>query len=226
MTQQKQRTLKNQGSIKAKKYNEEGLRHYERWEIEDAIRCFEQAAKMDADNPDYYLNLARARARFGDYKGALEALGEFMRWEPDSPLARRFERLFARSMDEVEKILTATMTASGLPLEEIGAAVQMWLEFRIALGRRPLSMRSPEAWAAALDYAIRKVNVREVTQKEIAQLYGVSETTLRRRFNELVKTLDIMPCDYRYFRGEKNPLDKLVEAAEMMRELEERFRRP
>jgi len=38
--------------------------------------------------------------------------------------------------------------------------------------------------------------------------------------------LDIMPCDYRYFRGDENPLDKLVEAAVMMEELEERFRRP
>jgi len=41
----------------------------------------------------------------------------------------------------------------------------------------------------------------------------------------LVKTLDVMPCDYRYFRGDQNPLDKLVEAASMLEELEERFRK-
>jgi hypothetical protein len=42
---------------------------------------------------------------------------------------------------------------------------------------------------------------------------------------DLVKTLDVMPCDYRYFRGDQNPLDKLVEAAAMLEELEERFRK-
>jgi len=32
-----------------------------------------------------------------------------------------------------------------------------------------------------------------------------------------------MPCDYRYFTGLQNPLDKLVEAAELLEQLEERF---
>jgi hypothetical protein len=41
-----------------------------------------------------------------------------------------------------------------------------------------------------------------------------------------VETLDIMPCDYRYFRDKDNPLDKLVEAAAMLEELERRFREP
>jgi hypothetical protein len=41
-----------------------------------------------------------------------------------------------------------------------------------------------------------------------------------------VETLDVMPCDYRYFRGDENPLDKLVEAAELLEALEKRFRRP
>ena len=41
----------------------------------------------------------------------------------------------------------------------------------------------------------------------------------------LVRTLDVMPCDYRYFVGKENPLDKLVEAAAMLEELEERFRK-
>ena len=35
-----------------------------------------------------------------------------------------------------------------------------------------------------------------------------------------------MPCDYRYFTGKDNPLDKLVEAAELLRQLEEKFRQP
>jgi len=66
---------------------------------------------------------------------------------------------------------------------------------------------------------VRKVNFREITQREIGELYGISNNTLRSHFNELVETLDIMPCDYRYFRGDNNPLDKLVEAATMLERL-------
>ncbi|MCD6554051.1 MAG: tetratricopeptide repeat protein [Anaerolineae bacterium] len=220
----KTRTTSATSKQKAQEYSERGLRQYERWEIEDAVRSFELAAQNDPSNPDHYLNLARALARFGDYDRALRALADFMRYEGDTTLTARFERLFANAMDEVETLITEKMTAAGISLEEVGAAIQMWLEYRIAIGRRPLSMRKPETWAAALDYTVRKVNFREVTQREVGELYGISNNTLRSHFNELVETLDIMPCDYRYFRGENNPLDKLVEAAAMLERLEERFR--
>ena len=209
---------------KAQEYSARGLRQYERWEIDEAVKSFELAAQKDPSNPDHYLNLARALARFGDYDHALRALADFMRYEGDTDLTARFERLFANAMDEVETLITEKMTAAGIPLEEVGAAIQMWLEYRIAIGRRPLSLRKPEAWAAALDYTVRKVNFREVTQREVEELYAVSNSTLRSHFNELLETLDIMPCDYRYFRGTDNPLDKLVEAAAMLERLEERFR--
>jgi hypothetical protein len=165
-------------------------------------------------------------ARSGDYDAARRALGSSIRFEPDKELAERFERLFAEGMDEVETLVTQQMTRKGLPLEVVGAAVQMWLEYRICIGRRPLVIRKAETWAAALDYTVRKVNFHELTQREISDLYGVSPSTVRAYHNDLVQTLDIMPCDYRYFRGDDNPLDKLVEAAAMLEELEERFRRP
>ncbi len=218
------RTVSKADKKKAQEYSERGLRQYERWEMDDAVRSFELAAQHDPSNPDHYLNLARALARFGDYDRALHALADFIRYEGDTDLAARFEQLFANAMDEVETLITERMTASGIPLEEVGAAIQMWLEYRIALGRRPLSIRKPETWAAALDYTVRKVNFREITQREIEELYGVSNSALRNHFNELVETLDIMPCDYRYFRGDNNPLDKLVEAATMLERLEKRFR--
>jgi transcription initiation factor TFIIIB Brf1 subunit/transcription initiation factor TFIIB len=129
-------------------------------------------------------------------------------------------------MDPVESTLTRIMTSQGLPLEEISAAMQMWWEFRIAAGRRTLSMRKPEVWAAALDYTVRKLNFRQITQRELARLYDVSEGALRSRYQELVETLDIMPCDYRYFRGERNPLDMLVQAAMMLDKLERQFKEP
>jgi tetratricopeptide (TPR) repeat protein len=211
---------------KARKANALGLQQYERWEIEEAIQSFNEAIELVPEEPEFHLNLARAQARFGDFDAARRALGSYIRFEPDDSLAERFEVLFGEGMDDVETLLTRQMTRKRLPLEVTGAAVQMWMEYRICIGRRPLIIRKPETWASALDYTIRKVNFCELTQREIAELYGVSPSTVRAYHNDLVQALDIMPCDYRYFRGEENPLDKLVEAAAMLEELEERFRRP
>jgi tetratricopeptide (TPR) repeat protein len=211
---------------KARKASALGLQQYERWDIDEALRSLNEAIRLNPEDPDHHLNLARALARYGDYDASKRALGSYIRFEPDKGLAERFEQLFGEGMDRVETLVTEQMTQKGLPLEVIGAAVQMWLEYRICIGRRPLIIRKPETWAAALDYTVRKINFHELTQVEIADLYGVSPSTVRAYHNDLVQTLDIMPCDYRYFRGDENPLDKLVEAAAMLEELEERFRRP
>jgi hypothetical protein len=77
-----------------------------------------------------------------------------------------------------------------------------------------------------LDYTIRKVNLRTVTRQDIADFYGISDSAVRDRHQDLVETLDVMPCDYRYFVGQANPLDKLVEAAELLEQLEARFQEP
>jgi tetratricopeptide (TPR) repeat protein len=211
---------------KAKEYAQEGLEAYEEWNIDHAIECFTKASELTPEDPDRLLDLARALARGGDFDRALKALAEFIRLEPDSSLAERFEQLFASGMDEVETILTDKMSAAGNPLELIGAAIQMWLEYRIALGRDNLIMRKPETWAAALDYTIRKVNLRSVTRQDIANFYSISDSAVRDRHQDLVSTLDVMPCDYRYFVGKTNPLDKLVEAAELLEQLEAHFQEP
>lgn len=211
---------------KARQANTLGLQYYERWDMDEAIKSFNEAIELYPEEPEFHLNLARALARYGDFDGAKRALGSYIRFEPDRDLAERFEQLFAEAMDDVETLVTQQMTRRDLPLEVIGAAVQMWLEYRICIGRRPLIIRKPETWASALDYTIRKVNFYELSQRQIAELYGVSPSTVRAYHNDLVQALDIMPCDYRYFRGEENPLDKLVEAAAMLEELEERFHQP
>jgi hypothetical protein len=189
------------------------------------VHTFRQAAELDPNQSDYHLNLARALARFGDYEGTLRALGDFLRTETDQVLTERFERLFGNAMDEVETSLTEVMTQHDLPLDVIGAAIQMWMEYRIAVGRHPLDVSTPVAWAAALDLTVRKVNFRDAPLREIAEWYDAPPSGIRKHHMELVKTLDVMPCDYRYFRGDQNPLDKLVEAAAMLEELEERFRK-
>ena len=222
----KRQTISPTTRQKARKANVLGLQQYERWDIDEAIKSFNEAIRLNPEEAEHHLNLARALARYGDFDAARRALGSYIRFEPNKELAERFEQLFGEGMDEVETLVTQRMTRKEMPLEVVGAAVQMWAEYRICIGRRPLIIRKPETWASALDYTIRKINFAEMTQREIAELYGVSPSTVRAYHNDLIQALDIMPCDYRYFRGEENPLDKLVEAAAMLEELEERFRRP
>lgn len=208
----------------ASRLNKEGLASYGNWDLEQAVASFTAATEADPDNAEYHLNLARAFARGGDYENAIRALGNYIRTEPDSRLSERYERLFASALDDVEKTLIERMRAERLDLSLIGAAIQMWLEYRIAIGRQPLVIRRPETWAAALDYTVRKINFHQVTRTEMAEAYGISESTLKARHDDLVETLDVMPADYRYFTGRENPLDKLVEAAQMLEQLERRFR--
>jgi len=202
---------------------QEALTAYERWDVELAINKLESALALYPNNPSYHMNLAQILSRAGDFDRALRSLANYLRLAPDSAVASRVEQLFASGMDPVEEQLTERMTSAQMPIDMIGAAIQMWMEFRIALGEEPLGIPKPETWAAALDYTVRKVNLRDVPLGRIAALYDVSADTVRKHNTTLVKMLDIMPCDYRYFTGTQNPLDKLVEAAELLEQLEERF---
>ena len=210
--------------IRAQSLNRTGLEHFDRWELESAITLFQEAARLDEDTAEYHLNLARAQVRMGDYEQMLQALGEYLRTETDPTLINRFESLFSNALDEVESLLTTIMPKEGISLEVVGAAIQMWVEYRVTIGTAPLDTTQPESWAAALDYTVRKVNVKEAELSEIATWYNCQEQSIRFGHQELIKSLDVMPCDYRYFRGDDNPLDKLVEAAMMLEDLEERFR--
>ena len=203
---------------------QEALEAYQRWDLEEALKRLQAAVKLAPNRAEYHLSLAQALARAGDFDRALRALANYLRLEPNSPVASRVEQLFASGMDPVEQHLTAKRKAAQLPLDLIGAAIQMWMEFRITLGAEPLSIPKPEAWAAALDYTVRKLNLRDVPLAKLAAYSDISADTVSKHHQTLIRMLDIMPCDYRYFTGEQNPLDKLVEAAELLDQLEARFR--
>ncbi len=210
--------------LRAQSLNRTGLEHYERWELESAITLFQEATRLDDTEAEYHLNLARAQVRMGDYEMMLQALGDYIGTEQNQELVSRFETLFSNALDDVEIRLTNVMPQQGVSLEVVGSAIQMWVEYRVTIGKEYLDLSRPEEWSAALDYTVRKVNFKEVPLNNLAKWYKTTEATIRHGHNELVKTLDVMPCDYRYYRGNDNPLDKLVEAAMMLEELEERFR--
>ena len=207
----------------AANHNKAGLQHFGQWEMEKAIESFQGATHGDPDNPEYHLNLARAYARSGNYHEAMRSLGQYIRTETDENVAARYERLFSSALDGVEETLIEKMRDLEMPLPQIGKGIQMWLEYRITLGRKPLQVQKPALWAAGLTYAVAKINLVEIGPQQIAEAYGVSERGLREKYRELVATLDLMPADYRYFTGEENPLDKLVEAAQLLEEIYGRF---
>ncbi|MCP4429138.1 MAG: hypothetical protein GY803_32025 [Chloroflexi bacterium] len=198
----------------AAQQNESGLEFYATWELDKAIAAFQAAAASDPGNPDYPLNLARAYARSGDFGLAMRALGDYLHIETKSEIAGRYERLFSSALDEVEQVLTTTMPAMEMSLPQIGKALQMWLEYRIAIGRRPLRIPQPEPWAAAVTYGVAKVNLLDLERDKIAAAYAVKEQALQKKYKNLAQTLDLMPADYRYYLGEENPLDQVVEAGE------------
>ncbi len=202
---------------------QEALEAHTRWDIDQAVKNLEAALELTPDNASYHMTMAQILSRAEDFDRALRSLANYLRLAPDSKVADRIEQLFASGLDPVEEILTNKMKTARLPLDSIGAAIQMWMEFIIAMGEEPLPIPKPETWAAALDYTVRKLNLRDTSLDELAALYEVNGETIRKHHKEIVKALDIMPCDYRYFTGAQNPLDKLVEAAELLEELETKF---
>ncbi len=222
-------TGKQDGRFAAKQ-NKIGLEFYKSWEMDKAIAGFQSAIAAAPQNPEYHLNLARAYARSGDFGKAMQALGSYLHNETKEDVAARYEQLFSSALDGVEQALTETMPKMKMSLPQIGKALQMWLEYRIVVGRRPLRIPKPEPWAAAITYTIVKINLLELSRGRVADQFGVREQALVEKYKELVQTLDLMPADYRYFLGEENPLDDVVAAGEtskasqLLAKLERRFK--
>jgi tetratricopeptide (TPR) repeat protein len=208
---------------RGKAANDAGLDYFSKWKMAEAITAFQKAVAADGTNPEYHLNLARAYARSGDYEQAMNSLGSYLQNETQEDVASRYERLFSSALDEVETNLIETSRKLGLSVAQTGKGIQMWLEYRITIGRRPLRIPKPELWAAGITYAIIKINFLETPRANVANAYKISERSLKEKYNELVETLDLMPADYRYFTGQENPLDKLIEAAKLLEKLDRDF---
>jgi hypothetical protein len=64
--------------LRAHYLNCTGLEQYEHWELESAISLFQQAIRLDAAEPEYYLNLARAYVRLGNHELMQQALRDYI----------------------------------------------------------------------------------------------------------------------------------------------------
>lgn len=208
--------IPGESNRKAAELNETGLKYFTLWEMDKAIESFKLAAKTDPDNPEYFLNLARAYARSGSYPDAMRSLGKYLQVEKDEEVAERFEWLFSSTFDKVESSLMEGTQKLDLPIQLVSRAIRMWLEYRLTIGRQPLHIQNPDLWAASLTYLICKNNLYDIDRMEVANAYQVDLDELKKTCNLMVKSLDLIPADYRYYTGDENPLDKVFEAAQKL----------
>ncbi len=142
------------------------------------------------------MRLAQVLSRAGDFDRALLGTGQLPQTEPESKVASRIEqKLFASGMDPVENVITERMTATHLPIDLIGAAIQMWMELRISLGRshpRYLCQARGMGSRGGL-YGAQGEPPRREKLEELANTYETSAETIRKHHETLVTRLDIMP---------------------------------
>lgn len=76
--------------------------------------------------------------------------------------------------------------------EEHQEADQIWIEFLSRSYPHVPQIRKVETWAAAVEYVVARKNNRKITQREIAERYGVSSAALAshsRKLEEVIITL-------------------------------------
>jgi tetratricopeptide (TPR) repeat protein len=204
----------------AARQNDLGLKFFGNWEIDHAIAAFRVATSNNPENPNYHLNLARAYARASNYPEAMRSLGDYLHFETDENLTERYERLFSSALDEVEASLIEGMDGMDLPVQLTGKAMQMWLEYRLTVGRETSQrLDQPALWAASLAYLVCKINFLDTSRIEVAAAFEVDLLEMKDRCTLLIETLDLIAADYRYFTGEENPLDEVYQAAQKMDKL-------
>lgn len=89
--------------------------------------------------------------------------------------------------------LTSQLRRAGATQVEIARAVQIWRDFGAASRGRMCAVT-----AAAIDYAITRIDGGTARQREVADRHGVSSSELAARFRELKGALKITARDARY----------------------------
>lgn len=96
----------------------------------------------------------------------------------------------------VFRSIEESMAEGEYTVDEVRAARSLWSDYhrRFGVGRGLL-----EGWAAAVEYAICRINGRrEVTQSVVAHRHGIAAKTVAARYAELRTDLDLRPADPRY----------------------------
>lgn len=74
-------------------------------------------------------------------------------------------------------------------------AVKLWYDF---CNKVQPNYRKPATWAAAVEFAVKKMNKVEATKTELQVKYDVSYSTILQKYKELKNVLALVVGDYRY----------------------------
>ncbi len=77
-------------------------------------------------------------------------------------------------------------------------AEAIWLDYINCLYPRGPRVQVAQTWAAGLEYCLSRFHFLGLTQKELAEAYGVSISSVRRKFNEINSVLQIDRKAYRH----------------------------
>ncbi len=105
----------------------------------------------------------------------------------------------------VDTLLARRMAEDGYDYIQVESACRMWRDFA---RRRQFVIKKPEVWAAAIEYTIARLDfLEDVTQRKMADKYGVSEGVISDHFQNLCGSLNITHFDERYcsFHPTDNP---------------------
>jgi hypothetical protein len=153
--------------------------------------------------------LTRAVKEHPEEKRLAEMLAVAMRFRGQSRERKTlFPARFAKQHGIVEELLRQQMPDEGFHSEQVDSAIQLWRDYARNV---ELSMSSPRSWAAAVEYTISKLDRDlRVTQKSLAEKYGVSVSSISMKFRQLWEGLDAKEFDPRY-STHKNLAGKLFQ---------------
>lgn len=185
-------------------------------EPEAALNHLELAHRLEPDHDEIAASYAHCLARVGQLDGALTLAriafqlapknrdhARLVSWiERGAPPGEKSAPTKSEPRRDVPKIeavveaLERGMRDSGYSPDQVDRARHLWSDY--AEGRR-VRVRKPEAYAAALEYAMALIlRRRGVTQAKIARRYGIAPGTLSSRYHAIREALALEPGDPRY----------------------------
>ncbi len=174
--------------------------------LEESEELLRKAHQLDPENPVICTDLAMCLARMEKMGEALEIVELARRLEPDSPLVIEtfnFIKEYAELLKRGERIkdIFGILTESEVrvlllfydraepfyPEYLLEEASRIWLTYR---KRHRKSIRKPEVWAAALEYAMDLLYLgRGVSQVDLAKKYKVSRQSISNCYRELLAVI-------------------------------------
>lgn len=98
---------------------------------------------------------------------------------------------------DLDKRVASLFSAQGYSPQQVVRARRLWWDFVLVGANILRETQAPEGWIAGLEYLIRRLYfVTPTKQREIAQRYHVSASTVSMRYRSLVQELGLVVFDH------------------------------